>query len=90
MADCITCINGPRSGTDRVFAPYTFSQQTGQLKLILLDECWLIDMRTAAAGAVTAKHLAPDNAHHIGIVGAGVQARMQLELLKDGLTVKAL
>jgi len=66
-----------------------FSQQTGQLKLILLDECWLIDMRTAAAGAVAAKHLAPDNVHHIGIVGAGVQARMQLELLKDGLTVKA-
>ncbi len=60
-----------------------FSQQTGHLKLILLDECWLTDMRTAAAGAVAAKHLAPDNVHHIGIVGAGVQARMQLELLKD-------
>jgi len=59
-----------------------FSQQTGHLKLILLDECWLTDMRTAAAGAVAAKHLAPDNVHHIGIVGTGVQARMQLELLK--------
>jgi ornithine cyclodeaminase len=60
-----------------------FSQKTGQLKLILLDECWLTDMRTAAAGAVAAKHLAPNNIHHIGIVGTGVQARMQLELLKD-------
>ena len=60
-----------------------FSQQTGQLKLILLDECWLTDMRTAAAGAVAAKHLAPGNIDHIGIVGTGVQARMQLELLKD-------
>ncbi len=60
-----------------------FSQQTGHLKLILLDECWLTDMRTAAAGAVAAKRLAPDNVHHIGIVGTGVQARMQLELLKD-------
>jgi len=60
-----------------------FSQKTGQLKLILLDECWLTDMRTAAAGAVAAKHLAPDNVQHIGIVGTGVQARMQLELLKD-------
>ncbi len=59
-----------------------FSQQTGHLKLILLDQCWLTDMRTAAAGAVAAKHLAPDNVHHIGIVGAGVQARMQLEMLK--------
>ena len=60
-----------------------FSQQTGHLKLTLLDECWLTDMRTAAAGAVAAKHLAPNNIHHIGIVGTGVQARMQLELLRD-------
>ena len=59
-----------------------FSQKTGQLKLILLDECWLTDMRTAAAGAVAAKHLAPEFVHHIGIVGTGVQARMQLEMLR--------
>lgn len=60
-----------------------FSQKTGHLKLILHDECWLTDMRTAAAGAVAAKYLAPDTVRHIGIVGTGVQARMQLELLKD-------
>ena len=36
-----------------------FSQKTGALELILLDRCWLTDMRTAAAGAVAAKHLAP-------------------------------
>jgi ornithine cyclodeaminase len=40
-------------------------------------------MRTAAAGAVAAKHLAPKTVHHIGIVGTGVQARMQLEMLQD-------
>jgi len=61
-----------------------------RITFIFDDECWLIDRRTAAAGAVAAKHLAPDNVHHIGIVGAGVQARMQFELLKNGLTVKAL
>jgi len=60
-----------------------FSQQTGQLELILLDKCWLTDMRTAAAGAVAAKHLAPKNVRNIGIVGTGVQARLQLELLRD-------
>ena len=60
-----------------------FSQQTGHLQLILLDKAWLTDMRTAAAGAVAAKHLAAKNIHCIGIVGTGVQARMQLELLKD-------
>ena len=40
-------------------------------------------MRTAAAGAVAAKHLAPKTVHRIGIVGTGVQARMQLEVLQD-------
>jgi ornithine cyclodeaminase len=60
-----------------------FDQQTGNLKLILLDKCWLTDMRTAAAGAVAAKHLAANDIHHIGIIGTGVQARMQLEMLRD-------
>ena len=60
-----------------------FSQQTGHLKLVLHDECWLTDMRTAAAGAVAARHLAPKNVSCIGIIGTGGQARMQLELLKD-------
>ena len=60
-----------------------FSQKTGELKLILLDKCWLTDVRTAAAGAVAAKHLAPKNIHRIGIVGTGVQAKMQLEMLRD-------
>jgi len=60
-----------------------FSQQTGHLKLVLHDECWLTDMRTAAAGAVAARHLAPSEVDCIGIIGTGGQARLQLELLKD-------
>ena len=60
-----------------------FDQRTGQLQLVLLDKAWLTDMRTAAAGAVAAKHLAPSHVRGIGIVGTGVQARMQLEMLKD-------
>jgi ornithine cyclodeaminase len=59
-----------------------FNQRTGQLKLVLLDKAWLTDMRTAAAGAVAATHLAPSHVSSIGIVGTGVQARMQLEMLK--------
>jgi len=66
-----------------------FSQQTGYLKMILLDKAWLTDMRTAAAGAVAARHLAAKNIHNIGIVGTGVQARMQLELLKDVVDCKS-
>ena len=60
-----------------------FSQKTGHIEVVLHDECWLTDMRTAAAGAVAARHLAPKTVQAVGIVGAGTQARMQLELLKD-------
>jgi ornithine cyclodeaminase len=58
------------------------SQKTGHLQYILLDKAWLTDMRTAAAGAVAARHLAASKIRCIGIVGTGVQARLQLELLK--------
>ncbi len=66
-----------------------FSQKTGELELILLDKCWLTDMRTAAAGAVAAKHLAAKNIRRIGIVGTGVQARMQLEMLGEVVDCKS-
>lgn len=60
-----------------------FSQKTGELLAILLDEGFLTDVRTAAAGAVVARYLAPEKVERIGIVGAGIQGRMQLEYLKS-------
>ena len=60
-----------------------FSQKTGELTCILLDEGYLTNVRTAAAGAVAAKYLAPRNVHRIGIFGAGLQGRMQLQYLKS-------
>ena len=59
-----------------------FKQSTGQPIAILYDECYLTDIRTAVAGAVTAKYLSPRNVKNIGIVGTGVQARLQLRYLK--------
>lgn len=58
-----------------------FHQLTGELVSILLDEGYLTDVRTAAAGAIAAKYLAPQNVERIGIVGTGTQARLQLEHL---------
>lgn len=60
-----------------------FSQQTGALDAVLLDEGHLTDLRTAVAGAVAAKHLAPRHVDRIGILGAGVQARMQAAALRQ-------
>ena len=52
-----------------------FSQQTGELVAILLDEGYLTDVRTGVAGAIAARHLAPRRVERIGIVGTGIQAR---------------
>lgn len=65
-----------------------FNQRTGELLSVLLDECYLTEIRTAAAGAVSAKYLAPDSVHRIGIVGAGVQGRLQLKYLKPVVECK--
>ena len=66
-----------------------FSQRSGALELVLHDRCWLTDMRTAAAGAVAARHLAPQKVDQIGVIGAGVQARMQLEMLCSVVEAKS-
>jgi ornithine cyclodeaminase len=59
-----------------------FSQKTGELECLLLDEGFLTNVRTAAAGAVAAKYLAPRKVRTAGILGAGIQGRMQLEHLR--------
>lgn len=58
-----------------------FSKITGAVKGILLDEGYLTELRTALAGAISAKYLAPKKITNIGIVGTGIQARFQLEYL---------
>jgi len=60
-----------------------FEQETGEPVSILLDEGYLTDVRTALAGAVVAKHLAPTVVNRIGIAGTGVQARLQLVYLQQ-------
>lgn len=59
-----------------------FSQKSGILQAILLDEGYLTDVRTAVAGRIAAKYLAPAKVDVIGIVGTGIQARMQAVELK--------
>jgi ornithine cyclodeaminase len=57
------------------------SARTGLVEALLLDNGFLTDIRTAAAGAVAAKHLSRENSSVAAIFGAGVQARLQLEAL---------
>lgn len=54
---------------------------TGIVSAVLLDNGYLTDVRTAAAGAVAARHLAPRRVETAGVIGAGVQAELQMEAL---------
>ncbi len=65
-----------------------FKKGTGELACALLDECHLTNVRTAAAGSVCAKYLAPENIDRIGILGAGTQGRMQVEYLAPVIDCK--
>ena len=58
-----------------------FSTRTGLVEALLLDNGYLTDIRTAAAGAVAAKYLARADSGKAAIIGAGRQAQLQLEAL---------
>ena len=58
------------------------SAKTGVVEAILLDNAYLTDVRTGAAGAVAARHLAPSEVTTAGVIGAGAQGRYQMMGLK--------
>ncbi len=56
-----------------------FSAKTGLVEALYLDNGYLTDIRTAAAGAVAARHMAPETVESAGVIGTGVQARLQMQ-----------
>src|ERR1700744_4401004 len=57
------------------------SAQTGLTEAVLLDNGYLTAVRTAAAGAVAARWLAKQATPQVAVIGAGEQARLQLQAL---------
>ena len=58
-----------------------FSARTGCPEALLLDNGYLTEVRTAAAGAIAAKYLAKAKLSTVGVVGAGAQERFQIMAL---------
>ena len=58
-----------------------FDAETGVPSATLFDNGYLTDVRTALAGAVAARHLSNPDSSRVAVLGAGVQARLQLEAL---------
>ncbi len=63
-----------------------FDAATGLPSALLLDNGFLTDVRTGAAGAVAADCLARRTIDTVGVIGSGVQARHQVRCLR---TVRA-
>lgn len=61
----------------------TFSAETGYLSGMLMDNGFLTDLRTGAAGALAADLLAREDVEQAAVIGAGIQGRYQLETLLD-------
>jgi ornithine cyclodeaminase/alanine dehydrogenase-like protein (mu-crystallin family) len=58
-----------------------FDSRTGHTLAILNEEHYLSDIRTAAAGSLAARALAPTNVRTAAVLGAGVQAYWQPQAL---------
>jgi len=59
----------------------TFDAETGLLSGLLMDNGFLTDLRTGAAGALAADLLARQDVEQAAVIGAGIQGRYQLEAL---------
>lgn len=53
-----------------------FNARTGFCQCVFLDNGYLTDLRTGLAGAVAAKHLAPQKVTTVGVLGAGAQTQV--------------
>jgi ornithine cyclodeaminase len=78
----IKIVGGP-SGVPSHGMMIVLSTATGKPEFLLQDNSYLTQLRTAIAGRIAAKYLAPRNISSIGVLGTGLQARMQVEILQE-------
>lgn len=56
-----------------------FAAETGLIKALFMDNGYLTDIRTAAAGGLAARILAPSVVETAAVIGTGTQARLQAQ-----------
>lgn len=75
--------NNPKRELPTITAVIILHDPETSFPLSIMDGTSITAMRTGAAGAVAAKHLARRDAEVISVIGAGVQARTQLMGLNE-------
>lgn len=77
----------PRAGFPTVMALTIILDPGTGIPVAILNATALTDMRTGAAGAVSAKYLSPARTVTLGMIGSGRQASAQLEAIAAELEV---
>lgn len=67
---------------------FVFDAKTGFPLALLLDNAYLTEIRTAAAGALAARLLARPKVDKIAVIGTGAQARYQLRAISRVVAVE--
>jgi len=75
--------SNPARGLPSIQGLYLLSESDGGRMVALMDARWLTAVRTAAVGALFARQAAPAGAARLGILGCGLQGRLQLEAIKS-------
>lgn len=73
----------PKIGLPTVQAFIAVYDASNGSLLSIMDGSYITTVRTGAAGAVAAKHLSKKDSKIVGIVGTGVQGRIQLRALNE-------
>ncbi|MBI3022945.1 MAG: ornithine cyclodeaminase family protein [Thaumarchaeota archaeon] len=75
-------------GIPTTLAAVLLSDATNGLPLAVLDGVYITGVRTGATGGVAAKYLARKESSVVGVVGTGMQGRMQVLALKNLFKLK--
>jgi ornithine cyclodeaminase/alanine dehydrogenase-like protein (mu-crystallin family) len=79
---------GDGSGTRHSGLMLVLSATDGSPVAVLVDNGYLTELRTGAAGAIAAELLAREDADTVAVIGAGSQARYQLDALLKVRTIE--
>jgi len=75
----------PSRGLPSIQGLYVLCESAGGRMVALIDARWLTAMRTAAVGALFARREARSGAQTLGILGCGVQGRLQLQAIASAV-----
>jgi alanine dehydrogenase len=78
----------PKKGLPTVMGVVVLNDPETGAPIAVMDGTYLTDMRTGAAGAVAVKYLARKNSRTVGIIGAGRQARTQLQAISKVIEIE--